>query len=215
MFLPLPTGDFEITPSGTFAARCYRFLDLGTQPVEYQGQTTFKRKVSLAWELPTELMTRGDNAGKPFSGHRRYTWSMHEKSILRQHLESWRGRKFSDSDFGANGFDTKKLLGVPCMISIVHSERNGRTSSIVTSVSPLMKGFDIPPQVNPSLYFGFDDVMKLEAESERRAMIEEVFAKLSQNMRETIQHSPEYLRALGQIDSESHDDDDFDQSIPF
>jgi len=65
---------------------------------------------------------------------------MHEKTTFRLTLEGWRGRKFSDADFGQDGFDTRKLLGVACMIGITHNEKDGKVYSRVQSVSPMLKG---------------------------------------------------------------------------
>ena len=175
MLLPKPTGsDFELAPSGTFAARCYRFVDLGTQPKLYNGSTTLKRMVGISWELPDELM----KDGKPFSIYQRYVWSMSEKSTLRKHLESWRGVKFVDADFGS--FDTRKLIGVPCMIGITHVAKEGKTYANISSISRPLKGLEVPAIVNEPLYFSLDEFDQT------------AFDRLSQSMKQTIMASPEY-----------------------
>lgn len=203
MFLPKPNEkEFETSPAGTFAARCYRFVDLGTQPKEYLGTTTYKRMVGISWELPDELM----KDQRPFSIYQRYVWSMSEKSTLRKHLENWRGAKFQESDFGEGGFDTRKLIGVPCMLSIVHAAKGDKTYANIASVSRLMKGFECPPAVNETLYFSLDDFEQ------------GVFDKLSQGMRETIMRSPEYIKLKVPSMPETNDDDqhtDWGDRVPF
>src|SRR5690606_30485943 len=132
--LPKPEGGhFELAPAGTVIARCYRFLDLGSHDQPYQGESKgLKRPVMTALELPTE----GEYAGKPFTIHKRYTWSMHEKATLRKDLESWRGRKFNDADFGPGGFDVRNLLGKVCTLTITHSasENGDRQYANITAI---------------------------------------------------------------------------------
>jgi|HubBroStandDraft_1064217.scaffolds.fasta_scaffold60064_2 hypothetical protein len=179
MLLPKPNQtEFENVPVGTYVARCYRFLDLGTQPKVYKGQTELVHQICLSWELPTKLMTKGDYAGQPFSIHSEYKWSMSEKAILRNTLESWRGRKFVDSDFGEGGFDTHKLIGASCMIGVKHSESNGKTYANIATVSPLLEGYQMPAPVNETLYFSFNDLAGLSPQVARQCL-DQLFTKLS------------------------------------
>ncbi len=147
---------------------------------------------------------------------------MHEKATLRKTLESWRGKKFVDSDFGPGGFDTAKLIGVPCMLGIGHAERNGKIYANITTVSPLLKGYDMPPAVNPTIYFSFQELEGL-AELERKRHIDDLLTKLSQGTRETLMRAPEYQKAIGNAaydDEHNHPpaalpDDAYNSDIPF
>src|SRR5688572_9522594 len=123
MHLPKPTegGDFTPPPAGAFPAICHRFIDLGTQTSNFNGETKHQRKVMLSWEVADEQERMED--GRPYTISQRFTWSMHEKATLRKTLESWRGKAFEDSDFGPGGFDTRKLIGQPCMLSIIHVDK--------------------------------------------------------------------------------------------
>jgi hypothetical protein len=178
-------GNFEKTPDGTFMARCYRFIDLGSHEQTYQGASTgLKRLVMIGFELPTELMTTGEYAGKPFTIHKRWTWSTHEKANMRKDLESWRGKKFNDSDFGPGGFDVRNLLGVPCTLSIAHSEKDGNSYANITGIGPPMKGINLPDQVNPKVF------LSLEPELFDR----ELYEALSDKLKATIADSPEYQK---------------------
>lgn len=198
MYLPKPNEkEFETAPAGTFAARCYRFVDLGTQPKEYLGTTSYKRMVGISWELPDELM----KDGRPFSIYQRYVWSMSEKATLRKHLESWRGAKFQESDFGEAGFDTRKLIGVPCMLSIIHTTKGDKTYANISGVSGVMKGYEVHAAVNETLYFSLDDYDQA------------VFDKLSQGMREAIMRSPEYVKIKNP--SDNHEEYGNSEDIPF
>lgn len=184
MFLPTPNdSNFVPPPAGSHAAICYRFIDIGTQVVTWQGTRKTQRKVIIGWELPNEKM----EDGRPFSITRRYTWSMSEKSNLRHDLEAWRGKRFTDADFnGANRFDIKNIIGVPCMLSIVHTEKDGSTYANISSVSALPKGMPQPEPVNQLVYFS------LEADRFNRTVLE----SLSDKLREIITATPEYQQLM-------------------
>ena len=47
--------DFKILEEGTYPARCFQVVDLGTHHGEYQGVAWTRRKVRIAFEFPTEL----------------------------------------------------------------------------------------------------------------------------------------------------------------
>jgi hypothetical protein len=181
-YLPKPSGEgsFLPPPAGTFAAICYRIVDLGTQTTSYKGETQQKHKVLISWELKDDECAMPD--GRPMSIHQRYTWSMHEKSLLRKHLESWRGRNFDESkDFGPGGFDIRKLLGVPCMLTIVHNESGGKTYANIVGVSKLPKQMNAGSLDNETAYLWMDE-----------SFDDEVFGKLSDGIQSTIRKSPEY-----------------------
>ena len=211
MYLPKPTeGDFQITPAGTFMAVCYRVLDLGTQAVDYKGETKMQHKIMLSWELPDELM----DDGRPFTVSKRYTWSMHAKSTLRKHLEGWRGAAFKETDFGEGGFNIKNVIGKGCLVTVTHTEREGKTYANVDSVSKLMKGMSAPDLVNPQVYLWLD----------KSVWSADVFHTLGKGLQEIILKSPEYQELHGVKDDEppppnGENDyggrDPMDQDIPF
>jgi len=143
--------EFEQAPIGTHVARCIKVIDVGTQFGEYQGKPNAARKIVVSWELPNELMTEGDFEGKPFIVSKFYTASLSEKANLRKDLVNWRGRDFTPEEL--QGFDSKNILGKPCMVQITTSEKG---KSKVTGVMSLMKGTACPPQVNESVYFSLE-----------------------------------------------------------
>jgi hypothetical protein len=193
MHLPKPTegGDFTPVPEGTFPATCYRFIDLGTQAGEYMGAPKIARKVMLSWEI-TDPETRVED-GKPFTISSRFTWSMHEKSTLRKTLENWRGKKFEESDFGPGGFDTRKLLGAGCFLSVIHTTKGDKLYSNISGVVKLPKGLTATQPENPLVYFSLDP-----EEFDR-----DVLNSFSENLQNIIKASPEY-QAIGRPSS-AHD----------
>lgn len=186
------SGNFQPIESGTYPARCYSMIHIGTIEEEFNGEKKRQNKVRISWELPTELKEFKEGDGeKPYVMSKEFTLSLHEKSTLRAFLKSWRGKDFTDDE--AKAFDITKLLGVPCMISIGHTEKNGKTYANVNSVSPLLKGYAMPSQINPNFELNYDD-FTLDA-----------FNKLPEFLREKMKRSEEFSKianALEAIDAE-------------
>jgi len=191
------TGTFEQAPIGSHIARCIKVIDIGTQKGEWQGKATFKRQVVIAWELPTELMTEGEHAGKPFSVSKFYTASLGEKANLRKDLANWRGREFTEQEL--MGFDSKNIIGKACMVSVTLSEKG---KARVSGVMAVPKGVPVPEQVNPSVFFSLEE------------FDQKVFDSLSDGFKKMIEVSPEY-QALKNTGSGSGFGGDFEDDIPF
>lgn len=202
---PPEQHEFELTPSGTHVATCFQVIDLGTQLVEYNGTSSLKRQVRIAWELPEELM----KDGRPFSVNKKYKLSSFVRAPLRLDLQQWRGRDFTDEEFGT--FDLGKLIGASCLIAVVHAEgkKEGSMFANVGSVSKLAKGMASPPLINEPIYFSLNDFKQ------------EVYDKLSEYLRMTIAKSPEFMELEGvkSVPSQAFDEEEAQyrqsQMVPF
>ena len=166
-------GDFENPEPGSYAARCYKITDIGTQTGEYQGKQTIRRQVIIGWELD-EKMTDG----RPFVVSKFYTASLNEKATLRHDLEGWRGRQFTDEELG--GFDPKKLIAQPCLLSLTKTDK-GKIK--VASVGKLPKSMTAPEIHNPTVFFSLDDFDP------------GIFDGLSDGIKKLVMQSPEYQEA--------------------
>lgn len=157
--------DFKPVDAGTYVARCYSMVHIGTIETEYMGETKEQNKVRITWELPTELKVFKEEKGEqPQVVSKEFTLSMHEKSNLRKFLESWRGKGFTEEE--AKKFDVTKLLGKSCMLSIIHkTSKQGKIYAEISSISTLPKGMTCPDQINNSFEFTFTpyDVSKFES----------------------------------------------------
>lgn len=140
-------------PAGSHMARCFSIIDLGTQETPYGDF----HKVRITWELPEEkAVFKEENGEQPFVLSRDYTLSLYEKANLRHDLESWRGRAFTEEEL--KGFDISKLIGTPCMLSVIHKTTDkGKTFANISSVSALPKGMKVPPQINASVEYAITD----------------------------------------------------------
>lgn len=147
----------ELIPAGNYVARCYSMIHIGTVTEEIMGEKKRQNKCRITWELPSELRVFDEKKGEqPMVISKEYTLSMHEKANLRKDLESWRGKAFTDAQ--AKSFDITKLLGVPCMLNVIHKEtRDGKEFATISNISSLPKGFTCPEQVNPTFEWNFED----------------------------------------------------------
>jgi hypothetical protein len=175
-------GEFKRVNPGTYVARCYSMIEIGTIETEYLGEKKKRHEVMLTWELPTEQEVFHEEKGEePFVVSKTYGLSMHEKSTLRRDLESWRGAGFTEQE--AAKFDITKLLGVPCMISIIHRPGKvdpSKTYVELASISKMPKGLQCPEQINPSRILSFENWNA------------ELYSSLSDYLKEKIAASDEY-----------------------
>jgi hypothetical protein len=193
-------GDFEQPPIGTHVARCVKIIDIGTQKSEYQGKVNIRRQCIIGFELPTELMSEGEYAGKPFTVSRFYTASLGEKANLRKDLANWRGRDFTEQEL--EGFDSKNILDKCCMVSLTENDKN---KVRITGIMALPKGMQVPARINDLVYFSLDEFNQA------------TFDKLSDGYKKLIQASPEYQAVTNpQAQSDKRGSfDDMDDDIPF
>lgn len=147
---------FKPLDAGTYPARCYSMVHIGTVTELINGEEKTNNKIRVSWEIPTELKEFKQGEGlKPWVVSKEYNLSMHEKSTLRKDLKAWRGKDFTDEE--AKCFDVTRLLGVVCMLSINHKESKGKTYLEVNGVSPIMKGFSLPEQINQTFELNYEN----------------------------------------------------------
>ena len=148
-------------PEDTYQAVAYGVIHIGTQHNEMFNTDT--EKVLIIWEVPDvriELERDGKMVDLPRAISQEYTLSLHEKAKLRHMLENWRGKAFTPDEL--NGFDLKNLLGVNCMLQVLHkTSAQGRTYAIVSNVSKLYKGMEKKKAENEYQYFSFEDNMEI------------------------------------------------------
>ncbi len=173
------TSTFTPPEPGTFPARCCALIDLGTQVSTFEGEAKAAKKILVSFEI-TDPDNRRDD-GSPHIVSKRFTASLHSKAALRKFLEAWRGRPFTPEEL--KGFELKTLLGVPCLLGIVHQEKGDRVYANLSSCMKLPKGFAAAPGVEPLVSFDLD------------VPDWKVFAGLSSRMQAQIAESPEYAKA--------------------
>jgi hypothetical protein len=199
------SGDFVQVEPGTYVARCYSMIEIGTIETEFNGEKKKAHRVSITWELPTELAVFHEDKGpEPFVVSKEYTLSMHEKATLRKDLESWRGKAYTEEE--TKRFDVTKLLGQACMLSVVQEAGKKdptRNYVKVSSVSKIVRGMECPPQINPTRLLCFE------------SFDEKVFNSLSDYMKDKVRSSDEYksMQEPNQVNDKNDTDDMSD--LPF
>lgn len=163
---------------GTYFAVCIGAVDLGEQETTYNGKTKYVNQIQLIFELPGELI-EVDGEMQPRWLSRRFSVALSNKAKLRQFIETWYGKKFSDDSI--KEFETNDLLGKPAMLSVVLSE-DGQYANIA-SAAALPKG--VPAPVAKSEYLTFD-VERWD---------DELYTKLPEYLQELIRNSTQYKSA--------------------
>lgn len=150
-------SDFEPVEPGNYIARCISMVHIGTIPDTFEGKEKFLNKVRISFELPNELKEFKEGEGeKPYIVSKEFTLSLGEKANLRKALESWRGKAFTEEE--AKGFDLEKLLGVACIVNVIHkTSKSNKTYADIASITPLLKGTTCPPQVNETFVFSHEN----------------------------------------------------------
>ena len=173
------SGAYTAAEAGTFSARCVALIDKGTQKSVYEGEEKSARKILFSFEI-TDPDNRRDD-GSPHIIHKTLTASNHPKAAMRKLLETWRGKPFSAEELRA--FDLKVLLGLNCLVGIVHTEKGDRTYANLSSVMKLPKGMVPGVGTEPLVSFDLDSPDW------------QVFAKLGSRLQAQIAESPEYAKA--------------------
>lgn len=210
------TGSFIQVPTGMHLARCYRIVDLGTQESKYMGNVKHLPKVMVQFEVHSE-----DNdgkptktaEGKPLTINKTYTATTNEKSSLRQDLETWRGKAFSEEE--VRKFELKNILGQWGMLSVIEVQNNGNTYTNIATINPVppsIKKTGLPEGYNPLNSFDIDEPNM------------EVFESFSDNLKEKIKKSPEWQKNQGtvsydngftEVDADKGSFDDMENDLPF
>lgn len=199
------TGNFKLIPAGNYIARCYSMIHIGTVNEVFKGESKQLNKVRLSWETPTETTVfKEDKGEQPFSISKEFTLSLHEKATLRKFLESWRGKSFTEDE--AKRFDISKLLGVPCMVNVIHKLSNtGKTYAEISSVSAMPKGVVCPDQINKSIIFSISQPDW------------DVFDMMPDFLKEKIKSSSEYkaIQRPDDIETPSEHREESTDDLPF
>jgi hypothetical protein len=179
-------AQFEQPPSGSFIARCYQIIDIGTQPHinKHTGEKWAQRDVRIAFELPTELMTgkyKEEAKGRPFSCGVTVKQSLHPAAKLTKLLVGWKGAAMDDA--AKQAFNPKTLLGKTCRLNLVEA---GQYVNI-DSISRLGKDDKCPVPINPPVFFSLDE----------NEFDPAVLEALPESTRNKVKASPEYFNLTG------------------
>lgn len=196
---------FEPVPPGTYPAVCYMMVGIGEQFSE-RFQNSSKQLV-IGWQIPSETIEI-EGKVEPRIVTKQYTASLNTKANLRSDLIAWRGRDFTDEEL--SGFDIRKIVGAPCMLSVINkTSSSGKVFANVAGILALPKGMPKPELSSPN------DVVIYDLETDPLSGIE----KLPKWIVDRIKKSSTYeerLYAEGATPPELTEITDEDESeLPF
>ena len=136
MVVKQPDEKFPTAPEGTFVGVCVDEVALGKIKSSFNGEERERDMVRLVWQIEET-----NEEGKPHIVKQDYTASLDEKAKLKKHLQSWRGRAFTQAEL--MGFDLETVVGAGCLLNIVHATgRRGGTFANVEGVMKLPKNME-------------------------------------------------------------------------
>lgn len=170
-----------LPPQGTHIARVIRFIELGTQKVEWKGEEKEQYKIWLDFELvdKTHVFKEGEEP-KPFVVGSKLTFSMGSKANLRKIVEGIIGVGLLDHE--AEAFDIEQLLGKACLVNIKNVTKNDKTYTNIETTTPLMEGMTAKEAFNPITKLTFTSWSK------------EIFESLPNFLKDQITASPQFNR---------------------
>ncbi|MGM9631142.1 phage replication initiation protein, NGO0469 family [Butyricicoccus sp.] len=179
---------------GTYMGVCIGVIDLGNQYNDHYKK--YENKLMLMFEIPSETVTV-EGEEKPRWLSREYTASLNEKSVLCNHLISWRSKAFTEDELSedGDGFDITTMLGQSCMLTVVSREGDSGSYSRIENISAMPKGVPAPKTESELWAFDIDN------------RDEDVFAKLPEWIQTKIKKSTQYADKPPEENLDFPDDD--------
>lgn len=181
---PIKKASFDPVPAGAHVTRLYQIVHVGTVPSTYKGEARMTDQIRLTFEL-CELCNekkefREGEGEKPLSISTRFeTYSMGKKANLRRLIDGMSGIRMHDDE--AYNFDLDKLLGMECLLTVVHNEgSDGNIYANIQGASPLPKGMTAPELFNKPRFIDVNEIT------------EEELAELPQFLQDKMKSSEEW-----------------------
>ena len=136
------TNNNFLPSENNHVAVCVGVWRLGKRKRVFKGEEKIQDQIMLLWEVD-EAIQEGEYKGKNKTVSLSTTYSFHSLSRLTKIVEAWKGKLTPEELKG--GFDLNILVGLPCMLNIMHTESNGKTYANVDTATKLpagMKAFD-------------------------------------------------------------------------
>jgi len=150
--------DFIPAPAGLHAARLVELVDLGEQRKEYLGKITTQHRIRFVFQIQERMPENG----LAYTVSAWHNLTLAEKSTLRPFLESWLGRRLTETET-AEGIDLETLLDRTAYIQLIHTERKGAVYADITNIMPLPA--DVP--------FHFPEYVRMSGEVVQDELVRE------------------------------------------
>lgn len=161
--------------AGVYMGVCVGVIDLGEQYSEMFKN--YSNKIKFVFDLPTETI-EVDGKQEPRQLSMEFTISTGKKAKLREFLESWNVKTYSDEELAdVELFDQ---LGKPCMLTVVLNETKEYAN--IASVTGVPKGLPVPTTTTELIAWDMD------------AWDDVKFQKLPEWVQEQIKKSTQYQK---------------------
>ncbi len=143
----------EPLAEGLYTGVCTKLVDLGRQYSEKYDKK--QHKIMLGWDIAGEKLELSDGRKVNRTMWKEYSMSLGEKATLRKDLQSWRGKAFTITELA--GFNLCQILGAPCQMQIIHTERNGSKYASISAIIAFPQGMIKPEGEYPTLFLNLRD----------------------------------------------------------
>lgn len=195
------SGNFKAVPlpaQGTYVARCYSIIHIGTVPNIFKGQLKgTKEIIQVTWELPKLLAVFHDEKGpEPFVVGEELSLSTSENSNLSKLIAQWRGTKLTLEE--QKSFDPSVMVGKTCLINIIYKTKkkyvgqkidqitNENTMLINNGIMARPKEMECPAMLNPKYVWDW--------EKDGDPFQTEKFGKMPKWLQDKVRESEEYKK---------------------
>jgi len=145
----------ELIKPGSYPARIYSIVVLGTVKDVWKGVEKEVEKVNITFELPTQLKVfKEENGPEPRVISQSYNISLFEKAGFRQLIDAT-GMEIPKNANGVLQFNIWDLVGRTCLLSIGKkvSEKTGNEYNEINSYALMIDGMTIPDQMNKTITY--------------------------------------------------------------
>ncbi|MGN0108386.1 MAG: phage replication initiation protein, NGO0469 family [Hominilimicola sp.] len=142
----------EPLDEGLYTGICTKLIDLGWQYSEKYDKK--QHKMMLGWDIAGEKVELATGEKVNRTMWKEYSTSLGDKSTLRKDLQSWRGKAFTIQELA--GFNLYQILGVPCQMQIIHTEKNGNKYANISAIIAMPKGMPKPEGDYNTTFFNMD-----------------------------------------------------------
>lgn len=194
-------GSSRLLEEGIYLSVCTQLIDLGMQYSEKYGRVS--RRISIGWDLVDETYETKEGEAFNRTLRKEYSTTLGEKSSLRKDLQTWRGKVFTPEELA--GFNMENVLGVPCQLQVIHTQKNGNTYANVASVLALSKGMERPTKEYRTLRLDLEEPETFGTFSKLTPYLQDRIRKaenfissgLPEYLGENLPGQPEYMEELG------------------
>ena len=183
-------------------------VTLGTQQTtSFTGEPKDAFKLSIGFELPDQIYSKGQQAGQAMLVRNQYNVSTHPNGALRKVLEPWLG-VFETEEAAKETLETlHRLIGAAALVNISISDSGFAN---IASLTPPLSSMVIPAPTRAPVLFTLEPLMWNPTEAQVAAMTEDqyaiyqqcgpmkvVFDNLPEKTKATIGKSPEFIELNG------------------